>query len=89
MISCRADRFRVRTVFVWGGGQRGVRDAEVRQLVEAFRGRLAVSMRLAPGHLGYRELAEMGVARVSIGPGLWAVGMEAVKNKMGAMLAEV
>ncbi|RDW62013.1 phosphoenolpyruvate protein [Coleophoma cylindrospora] len=66
------------TVFVWGGGARGgISAEEVRVLVEAFEGRLNVSMKMAPGNLGVAQLRSMGVARISIGPALQGVGVRA------------
>jgi 2-methylisocitrate lyase-like PEP mutase family enzyme len=58
------------TVFVLGGSKRGVSRAEVVKLVKAFDGRLNVSMRLASGNLTVKDLADIGVARISIGPQL-------------------
>lgn len=59
------------TVFVWGGSVRGgITREEVRQLVDAFDGKLNVSLKVAEGNLTVRELAGMGVARISIGPAL-------------------
>lgn len=68
------------TVFVWGGPSRGgISRAEVVELVEAFGGRLNVWMRLSGG-LNGRELAEIGVARISIGPTLQMAAMERFKQ---------
>lgn len=59
-------------IFVWGGGKRGgVSRTEVVQLVKAFDGKLNVSVRLGGNeNLSVRELAEIGVARCSVGPAL-------------------
>ncbi|PYH43181.1 uncharacterized protein BP01DRAFT_417576 [Aspergillus saccharolyticus JOP 1030-1] len=63
------------TVFVWGGPARGgISRKEVGVLVEAFAGRLNV--KAMPGGISVRELGEMGVARVSAGPGLLVAAME-------------
>ncbi|CAG7947110.1 unnamed protein product [Penicillium nalgiovense] len=70
------------TVFVWGGPKgRGVSSEEVKVLVREFEGRLNVMMLLVEGFLGVQEIRQLGVARVSIGPGLWMFAMEAVKEK--------
>jgi 2-methylisocitrate lyase-like PEP mutase family enzyme len=61
------------TVFVWGGSQRGVSSAEVKEMVKAFDGRLNVSLK-ADG-LTVKELAQMGVARISVGPTLQFLAM--------------
>lgn len=69
------------TVFVWGGPSgRGLRDAEVKQLAEAFGGMLNVKMNLRPGFLNAKELAGLGVARISVGPELWAKAMARFKE---------
>lgn len=60
------------TVFIWGGGGgRGLRDHEIKELVKAFGGKLSVMMSLKDGMLNAGDLADMGVARISIGPGLY------------------
>ena len=59
------------TVFVWGGSIRGgVTKKEVIELSEAFDGKLNVSLKTAPGNLTAQDLAQIGVARLSIGPAL-------------------
>lgn len=59
------------TVFVWGGPTVGLRDTEIKALVEAFEGRLAVIASGKSDGLTTNELGELGVARISIGPGIW------------------
>ncbi|KAI1438551.1 Phosphoenolpyruvate/pyruvate domain-containing protein [Xylaria sp. CBS 124048] len=61
------------TVFVWGY-KRGVSRDEVVRMVEAFDGRLAVMAKMTPDGLSVRDLADMGVSRISVGPSLmWVV----------------
>jgi 2-methylisocitrate lyase-like PEP mutase family enzyme len=56
------------TVFVWGGSVRGrITRVEVEKLVQAFRGRLNVAMKISEGGLTRKELQRTGVARISIG----------------------
>ena len=43
-------------------------------------------MLLGEGFLGPQEIRQLGVARVSIGPGLWMYAMKAVKEQ-AALLA--
>ncbi|KAF9170837.1 hypothetical protein BGX21_002413 [Mortierella sp. AD011] len=75
------------TVFVWGGPSgRGVSREEVKKLVEAFEGRLNVSLRFGEGYLTVPELKEIGVARISVGPGLFRVAMNAYKEAAEALL---
>jgi 2-methylisocitrate lyase-like PEP mutase family enzyme len=76
------------TVFVWGGSKRGTSRAEVVEMVKAFDGRLNVSMRLAPGNLTVKELAEIGVARISIGPDLQFAAMEYFGKEAAKILGQ-
>lgn len=66
-------------VFVWGSSSRGgISREEVMQLTEAFQGRISVLMKLPEGEgLGVDELARIGVCRVSVGPKLQLLAMEA------------
>ncbi|KAF2843824.1 carboxyphosphonoenolpyruvate phosphonomutase-like protein [Patellaria atrata CBS 101060] len=76
------------TVFVWGGPKgRGVAREEIVQLCEAFDGRLNVLKRIAPGFLTVPELKEIGVARISVGPGLYLAGMNAFKEAAEKLLS--
>ncbi|KAI9845122.1 MAG: hypothetical protein M1838_001867 [Thelocarpon superellum] len=75
------------TVFVWGGSKRGVSRAEVEHMTKEFGGRLNVSMRLAPGNLTAHALADIGVARISIGPALQFKAMETFKTEAEKLLA--
>lgn len=74
------------TIFVWGGVKRGLRDAEVKQLVDGLGGRLNVIYRNHHGMLSIKEIGELGVARISMGPGLWKIGMAAVEEEMKRIL---
>jgi len=83
------------TAFVWGGSERGgVSREEVRELAEAFGGMLNVSMRVdevdekGGKNLTREELAEIGVARISVGPGLWRKAMEVFEREAGRLLGE-
>lgn len=73
------------TVFVWGGS-RGVSRAEVELLVHAFGGRLNVMLKLTEGGLTIKELAELGVARISIGPTLQFVAKKALQSQAQKLL---
>ena len=75
------------SVFVWGGRKRGVRTEEVEKMVQAFDGRLNVSLKLgAPGALNVKELAQIGVSRISIGPALQLKAMETYEKEAKALL---
>ncbi|KAF7188693.1 2,3-dimethylmalate lyase [Pseudocercospora fuligena] len=64
------------TVFVWGGPSgRGLRDEEIRRLVEGLGGMVNVKMNLRPGFLNAAELAQLGIARISVGPELYLKAM--------------
>ncbi|KAF7562306.1 hypothetical protein G7046_g1826 [Stylonectria norvegica] len=70
------------TVFYWGGGGRGLRDAQVQTLVKELDGRVAVIALQGDqeGALTMADLANIGVARISIGPRLFRVAAEAMKT---------
>lgn len=75
------------TVFVWGGPSgRGVSRDEVTKLVAALDGRLNVILRVAEGFLTVAELREIGVARISVGPGLYLIAMNAYKDAAEKLL---
>ncbi|KAH8645409.1 phosphoenolpyruvate phosphomutase-domain-containing protein [Xylariales sp. PMI_506] len=66
------------TVFVWGAG-RGLATDEVKQLVEAFDGRLNVILK--QGGLTVKELADIGVARISVGPRVQSAAIAAIQKE--------
>lgn len=55
------------TVFVWGARKWDIKPDEVKEMLAAFDGKLAVQ----PGSIGVEKLTELGVSRISIGPTLW------------------
>lgn len=71
------------TVFVWGG-KRGVSAEEVKKLVDAFRGRLSVKLDF--DGLTVKQLADLGVARVSVGPSMQTRMMKALAQDAEALL---
>lgn len=68
------------TVFVMGPMDRPVPGSltkeEIAKLVEAFEGRVNVSL----GAFTSREVATLGVSRISVGPGLQFAALAAIKN---------
>ncbi|KAF1955789.1 PEP phosphonomutase-like protein [Byssothecium circinans] len=60
------------SAFIWGGRARpGMRTEEVQKAAKELDGRLNVSMvRVRPGGLNVKELSEIGVSRISVGPQL-------------------
>lgn len=75
------------TVFYWGGPQGGMTKAHLERLVKELNGRVAVLLSAYPGVKNATELAELGVARVSIGPGLYRIAMNAVKSAAASLLS--
>jgi 2-methylisocitrate lyase-like PEP mutase family enzyme len=80
------------SAFIWGGRERatpGMRTEEVVQAAKELGWRLNVSLvRIRPGGLSVRELGEIGVCRISVGPQLMmrtvgAVGEEAERVYAG------
>ena len=74
------------TVFVWGGSQRGVCSAEVAEMVEVFEGRLNVAMKLSPDGVKVKDLAGLGVARISVGPQIQFMAMNAFAKEAEKIL---
>ncbi|KAB5578046.1 phosphoenolpyruvate phosphomutase-domain-containing protein [Coniochaeta sp. 2T2.1] len=77
------------TVFVLGGSKRGVTRAEVEQMALEFNGKLNVSLKMTPDGLTVRELAEIGVARISVGPSLQFLAMATYKKEAEKLLSQV
>jgi 2-methylisocitrate lyase-like PEP mutase family enzyme len=75
------------TVFVWGGIKRGLRDSEVSQLVKGLDGMVNVIYRKTmKDALSVKDIARLGVARISMGPGLWRASMSAVDQDIESIL---
>lgn len=68
------------TVFYWGGRPRGTTTGVVQRLVRELGGRVAVLLSAKPEAHTTAELAKIGVARISVGPSLFLVAMEAFKK---------
>ena len=77
------------TVFVLGGTGSASKMSkdEISDLVEAFDGKLNVGLKLAPGNLTVKELGELGVARISLGPELQFAAMKALKDEAEKVLS--
>ncbi|KAI1272632.1 phosphoenolpyruvate phosphomutase-domain-containing protein [Xylaria sp. FL0933] len=73
------------SVFVWGG-KRGVSRAEVERLVSEFDGRLAVLCTMTPSGLTVKQLAEIGVARISVGPALMFAALRTMHEEARKLL---
>jgi len=74
------------TVFVLGGSVHSITRSEVEQLTRAFDGKLNFGLRIGPGQLTVKELADIGVARLSIGPRLQLIGMKAMADEAEKLL---
>lgn len=61
-------------------GAPGPTREEIGKLVSAFDGRLNIGMRIQPGGFSTTDLGEMGISRISVGPQLQTVAMNAVKD---------
>ncbi|KAB5545825.1 phosphoenolpyruvate phosphomutase-domain-containing protein [Coniochaeta sp. 2T2.1] len=77
------------TVFVLEGSKRGVTRAEVEQMAMEFNGKLNVSLKMTPDGLTVKELAEIGVARISVGPSLQFLAMATYKKEAEKLLSQV
>jgi 2-methylisocitrate lyase-like PEP mutase family enzyme len=76
------------TVFVWGGSKRGgMTGEEVTKMARALEGRVSVKLCLGEQYLTVKDLAEIGVARISCGPELWWKAMKAFEQEMDSILA--
>ena len=75
------------TVFVWGGPTRGgLTRAEVEKVAKALDGRLNVIKKLTPDGLSVQEIADIGIARISVGPGLWSKATAAFQGEAEQLL---
>ena len=79
------------TIFVWGGSRRGgMTRAEVEKVTAGLNGRVSVKMNLRqqdPESLTATQLAEIGVARISCGPGLWHAAMAAFRREVDEVMS--
>jgi 2-methylisocitrate lyase-like PEP mutase family enzyme len=73
-------------VFVWGGAAGEISKEEVKVLVKEFDGKLAVKLANGKGGLSVKELAQLGVCRISIGAGLYSDDMDALRKKAERIL---
>ncbi|KIX09442.1 uncharacterized protein Z518_00522 [Rhinocladiella mackenziei CBS 650.93] len=79
------------SVFVLGGRSRGgVKTEEIKRLVKEFDGRLNVSCQLmVPGKLSVKEIAELGVSRISVGPQMLFKATEAIETEAEKLLSGI
>lgn len=76
------------SVFVIGGsGRGGLSTEEVKRLTKALDGRLNVSVVFADGKLTAKDLGEIGISRISIGPQLYLRAMQGVKTDAEKLLS--
>lgn len=74
------------TVFVWRRG-RELPKEEIKQLVDAFSGRLNVGWQRNGSTVG--DYKKLGVARVSLGPQLMLFGADAIKKEAARIQDEI
>ena len=72
-------------LFRGGPSGRGVSKDEIKELVHELGGMINVKMNLRPGFLNAKEIADVGVARISIGPELYLKAMAGFKNALETM----
>ncbi|KAJ5619681.1 Pyruvate/Phosphoenolpyruvate kinase [Penicillium lagena] len=75
------------TVFIWGPKNRGVSRDEVKRLTVALKGMVNVKLNFGPGFLTVPELRELGVARISVGPGLYKAAMKTFTDLSAQLFA--
>jgi 2-methylisocitrate lyase-like PEP mutase family enzyme len=75
-------------VFIWGGRERGgTRTEEIEKASKELGGRLNVILvRVMPGGLTVKELSDIGVARISVGPQLMLRTVAAVAEEAKKIL---
>jgi 2-methylisocitrate lyase-like PEP mutase family enzyme len=75
-------------VFIWGGPSRkGWGKEDVEKATEALQGRLNVILAMMqPGGLSVKQLGELGVCRISLGPQLMRKMMETLGQDASAVL---
>jgi 2-methylisocitrate lyase-like PEP mutase family enzyme len=75
-------------VFIWGGPKKeGWGRHDVKQAAKALGGRLNVTLiHGREGGLSVGKIAELGVARISVGPALMRWSIEALKGEVGRIL---
>lgn len=76
------------TVFYWGGPRRGMTKTHLQTLVKELDGRVSVLLPAYSGSPTVSELAEIGVARISIGPTLYHVSKLALQRAASSILEE-
>jgi 2-methylisocitrate lyase-like PEP mutase family enzyme len=77
------------TVFLLGGTSPagGMSKEEVTEAVRALDGKVNIGFKLAPGRMSVKELGDLGVSRISIGPTLQFAAMKALKEEAEKILA--
>jgi 2-methylisocitrate lyase-like PEP mutase family enzyme len=80
------------TIYVLGGGPGGLTSELVKKTVDGLGGRVNFGLRLPKGEdakpLTSTQLAELGVARISIGPQLYFACVEAIKKTANTVFAK-
>jgi 2-methylisocitrate lyase-like PEP mutase family enzyme len=72
-------------VYILGGGADGISREEVGKMVEGLQGRVNVGLKLPKSgsqvtSLSSKDFADLGVARISVGPQLYLAAVEAIKT---------
>jgi 2-methylisocitrate lyase-like PEP mutase family enzyme len=74
------------SVFGLGGSKREISTHEIAQMVKEVDGRLNFGLKMSPGNLTVKELAQIGVARISVGPQLQFKAMATIAKEAEALL---
>ncbi|PNP81017.1 hypothetical protein FNYG_05484 [Fusarium nygamai] len=74
------------TVFFWRGYGAGFTEADVQTLVKELDGHVAIRLGQTREALSVSQLAKLGVARISIGPSLFQIAMDAAKRSALSVL---
>ncbi|KAF4440276.1 carboxyphosphonoenolpyruvate phosphonomutase [Fusarium acutatum] len=74
------------TVFFWCGYGAGFTEGDVQTLVKELDGRVAIRLGQTQAALSVSQLAKLGVARISVGPSLFQIAMDAAKKSAISVL---
>jgi 2-methylisocitrate lyase-like PEP mutase family enzyme len=75
------------SIYILGGGPGGLTREDVKKMVEGLDGKVNVALRVPKDDgstiLSSKDIADLGAARISIGPQLYSATVEAIKRTAG------